>query len=246
MNPEPLSLSAHALSFSFRRGKPVVDCATFTAEPKQHIAIVGENGSGKSTLFRLLIRALSPTGGDIAVLEKSIAHYTQGELAHCIAFLPQEAEIAFPLSAWDIAMMGRSPYLSPFALPRDLDRERVEWAMRLTHCLQFAKRPIAELSGGERQRVFLARVFAQDTPILLLDEPTTHLDLHYQWHFLDWIAQLIEEKNKTVLSTLHHVEHAEKADAVWLWRDGRVLESGPPQHLLKRDHLETLFRSQRN
>lgn len=218
----------------------IEDCS-FALEPGTHTTIIGPNGSGKSTLFKLLIRLLRPKCGVMTLAGRDIRAYAQRELARQIAFVPQDSDILFPLSGWDMVMMGRFPYLKRFAAESSADKASVEAAMRFTDTLNFAGRPVTELSGGERQRLLFARALAQDTSLFLLDEPYTHLDLQYQWKMRDWIAELVRDRHKTVLSVLHHLDHALCADTVMLWARGKPLQQGPAAEMLDKTRLVDLF-----
>lgn len=229
------------LRFRYEPARPIIENCSFSVAGPGHIGIIGPNGSGKSTLFRLLIRLVKAETGQIVLNHKALDDFSQKELARSLSFVPQEFETLFPFRVWDVVMMGRAPYLGSFALERPEDCAIVEAALRFTDTLAFAHRPITELSGGERARVLFARAIAQDTPLLLLDEPANHLDLHYQWKMMDWIDALVAEKKKTVLSVLHQLDHARRASEIILWKHGRPFRQGPPAELLDKTILLSLF-----
>lgn len=239
------SLSTSDLYFSYHPSRTptqwTIDHCHLSLEGSGHIGIIGGNGSGKTTLFKLLIRALRPQHGEMRVNGRALAEYSQRQLARHIAFVPQDTPILFPLRAWDVVMMGRAPYHSRFAGDTPEDSSAVEASMRFTETLDFAKRSLDELSGGERQRIFLARAICQDTPILLLDEPANHLDIHYQWKLLEWIATLTSTQGKLILSTLHHLDHARTCNHVMLWKSGQPVAYGDPLALLEKERLTELF-----
>lgn len=239
MSSNAMAIQLDDVSFSYDGKVKTLEACSLAIEARGHTGLIGPNGSGKTTLFKLLIRVLKPSAGRISILGRKIGEYTQRELARAIAYVPQDSELLFPLSGFEMVMMGRSPYLSRFARETALDAEIVEKAMRFTETLCFANRPVTELSGGERERLLLARAIAQETPILLLDEPYTHLDLRYQWKMRDWLAELSSQK--AIFSILHSVEHAENCESIILFGDGHPFKIGSPKEMLARETLLELF-----
>lgn len=248
LSTHPIELRTDSLCFSYpsRKSVPrsVIDQCTLSFQGPGHIGIIGANGSGKTTLFKLFIRFFRPTSGGISLGGLPLNQYRQAEIARHIAFVPQESDMLFPMTCWEVVMMGRSPYRPYFGrwgtdTPEDC--ARVETMMRFTETIGFATRSINELSGGERQRVFFARALVQDTPFLLLDEPTNHLDLYYQDQMRQWIAELVTAHAKTVISTLHHLGHARACTELILWRAGRPFRRGVPDELLQKEILTEVF-----
>ncbi|MGH2587641.1 MAG: ATP-binding cassette domain-containing protein, partial [Dehalococcoidia bacterium] len=168
-----------ARDVSFRTGKALLlDGVSLTLARGEVLALVGPNGAGKSTLLRVLAGDLEPVTGEVLLEGRPLAEYAAHDLARRRAVMPQQTVLQFAFTAREVALMGRSPRLR--GSEREDDRAFVEGCMARTDCLQFAGRAYPTLSGGEQQRVTLARVLAQETPVLLLDEPTASLDIRHQ------------------------------------------------------------------
>jgi len=166
---------------------------SFEVEARSFLAVAGPNGAGKSTLLRLLCRALRPKSGSICIDSAAIESYTARVLARKVAVVRQEFVPVFGFSVTEVVAMARSPYLDTFGFETRADREIIAETLEMTETAQFASRTLSELSGGERQRVFIARALAQDTAILLLDEPTSFLDLKHQVGIYDLAAQYCDQ-----------------------------------------------------
>ena len=179
------SVIARRLSFGYK-GEPTIFRDFDLSIPAGSFSILlGPNGSGKTTLLRILSGAIAPAAGEVRLFDQPIDRMPAAERAKLVAVLPQESRVLFPFTTLQIVLMGRSPHLGFLGFPGKVDREIAEESMRATDCIGFASRRITELSSGERQRVFLARALAQRPRILLLDEPTTFLDLSHQVHFFE-------------------------------------------------------------
>jgi iron complex transport system ATP-binding protein len=172
-----------------------------------------------------------------------LAAMTASQRARKLAVVPQARNLPEPYTVWQTVLLGRTPYLGWLGQASGRDRERVRWALERTETLDLAERRIGELSGGEQQRVLLARALAQETPILLLDEPTAHLDLHHQTLLLDLVYTLTRENHLTVLMALHDLNLAALyADRVALLVDGRLQAVGTPVEVLTADQLSQAYR----
>lgn len=220
---------------------PVLDGVSFAVESGQFVALVGPNGSGKTTLVRTINGLVSPTQGRVTVANQPIESLSSRELSQLVATVPQDTNLGFDFSVRDIVAMGRTPHRGRLERATAADRQAVTAALERTAVEQFADRSVGTLSGGERQRVMLARALAQQTPVLLLDEPTASLDLKHQIRTLS-IARSLADENKTVLAAIHDVELAARfCDKVALLHDGRILANGPPDQVVTADRLETVF-----
>lgn len=206
-------------------------------------ALVGPNGSGKSTLLRSLARLHRPSGGEVVLADGTPARtLTTKEFARRVTLLAQSRPTPSGVCVRDVVGYGRYPYRTRWRGDDTHGPAAIAHAMEVTGITAMADRPVDELSGGERQRVWLATCLAQDTGVLLLDEPTTFLDLRYQVEILDLIRDLADEQDVAVGVVLHDLNHAAQiADHVVLLHEGRVRASGPPAEVLTAEHLSHAY-----
>lgn len=204
-------------------------------------AILGPNGAGKSTLVHILLGILKPAGGQISILGKSIQDYTRRELSHLIAFVPQSEYTAFDFSVIDYVLMGRAPHIGMLQMPTRVDIERTLEQLENLSLTHLAQRSVLELSGGEHQLVLIARALVQEPQMLLLDEPTTHLDLSNQGRILSTLTRLAEA-GTTVVYTTHDPDSAARtAQYLVLMREGQVLSSGEVGPVLTAQNLTRTY-----
>ena len=187
-------------------------------------AVVGPNGAGKSTLLRAMAGLLPAEKGGVRLEGRTLAEWSARERGCRIAWMAQSADAAADLCARDVVMLGRIPHMGLVGAPTAQDEAAVGVAMRTTECEVFAFRRLSELSGGERQRVLLARALAVQAPVLLLDEPTAHLDPPHQVALVRLCRTLSRER--VVVSVLHDLNLALQADRLLVLRDGRVVAQG--------------------
>lgn len=206
------------------------------------VALVGPNGSGKSTLVRALARVLKPRAGSVLLDGKAISSLSTREVARELALLPQGPTLANDLSVQELVWMGRSPHQGLLGLPSVQDRQAVEWAIDETGVGDMRDRAVSSLSGGERQRAWIAMALAQRPEVLLLDEPTTFLDLSHQIEVLELIRYLNQEHSITVLMVLHDLNQAARyAARIVVMQEGSVYCSGPPAEVLTAETLREVF-----
>lgn len=186
--------------------KSALSGVDFDLRPKAVTALLGPNGSGKSALLKTICKVLPTISGDVEIDGKSVADYTYRELARKVAYVPQEESTPFPFLVRDIVTMGRIPQ-STGLFDTEEDRAAAHEAMVSAQCEALADRPVTELSGGEKQRVFIARALAQKAGVLLLDEPTSHLDIAHQLSLLDLVRRLADAGN-TLLVAIHDLNLA--------------------------------------
>jgi len=197
-------IEVHGLTFDYGQ-RPVLNKLTFSVQKGDFLAVLGPNGSGKTTLLHLLSGLLRPMYSGISIEQSTMSCFSQPELARKIALVRQDITSAFGFTVRDTVMMARYIVGGSKLFETRQDRDIVEQAMERTDTRQFAERPITTLSGGERQRVFIARALAQQTPILLLDEPTSHLDLKHQIEVFDLLRRLRNEEGKTIIVVSHDI-----------------------------------------
>lgn len=191
------------------------------------VGLVGPNGSGKTTLVRVASRALRPSIGTVRVAGSDPYGVTARAAARLVAVVPQDVQPAFAFSVLEMVLMGRTPYLSPWGGGRPVDWEKAREAMTHTQIHHLADRPVGELSGGERRRVILAQALAQDAPVLLLDEPTTHLDLRHVLDLLELVGDLAHRGGRAVLAILHDLNlAAATCDRLVVLHGGAVVAEG--------------------
>lgn len=215
---------------------------SFSVDKGSLLGIVGPNGAGKTTLFRAITRILRPWKGEISYCGKGLNRISRRDLAREVAVLPQILEISFSFSVEQFISMGRFPHLKKFQPLRKYDLEVIEKVMALCDVLPFRERKISELSGGERQRAILAQAFAQEPRLLLLDEPTAHLDIGHQVEILDLIRRLNRERGLTVIMVLHDLNLAsEYCDRLILLKEGRIFKKGSPKEVLTFENIEKVY-----
>ena len=235
-------LSVSGLSFGYNgwEGDAVRDL-TLSIPDGAITAILGPNGSGKTTLLRLLLGVLRPRRGTIRVVGRPQDGYTRRELSQLIGLVPQDEHIPFDFSILEYVLLGRAPYLGPLATPGEADTRLALDALRAAGLEGMHARPLPNLSGGERQLVVLARALAQQPRILLLDEPTAHLDLGNQGRLLE-IMRDLAAGGKTVVLTTHDPNLAAAvAGTAILMRSGQVLDAGPVASVLTAENLSATY-----
>jgi iron complex transport system ATP-binding protein len=230
-------LKAEAVSCAYD-GAVVLEGATVPLSPGEFVAVVGPNGAGKSTLVRTMSRTLAPRAGRVSLDGRDLYALRAREAARAIAVVPQEASLDFEFTCHEVAMMGRHPHLGRFDTERPADYDAVRRAMERTDSWSLRDRAVTELSGGERRRVLLARALAQEPRFLLLDEPTSHLDVHYQIEML----RIAKASGAAVLAVLHDLNLAlEFATRVVVVARGRVAADGAPRETLTAARLAEVF-----
>ena len=198
----------HEVTFAYRPVLPVLKGISLAVETGVFLAVIGPNGAGKSTLIRLLAGLLRPQSRTISLDGADIRPYGRREPAPKGALVPQGFVPPFWVSVRETVLMARTPYFSQLGFEGREDRRIVADALAMTDTATFASRPLADLSGGERQRVFIARALAQDTPILLLDEPTSFLDLKHQVAIYDLLKSVQRERGRTIIAITHDINLA--------------------------------------
>ena len=222
-------------------GVPVVDGVSFTVGPGDWLTIVGANGAGKSTLLRA-IAGLVRNSGRILLDGRDAAALSQRERARCVALVAQAPVAPVGLSVADYVLLGRTPHVSPLAWPGRGDEKIVAESLAALDLVGFSSRPLVSLSGGERQRAFLARALAQRAPIVLLDEPTTSLDIGHQQQVLEVVDRLRRDEGLTVITTMHDLTLAgQYADEILLLAGGRTVASGAPDAVFTETNLATHY-----
>ena len=222
--------------------RTVLEDISLNLKEKSFIGIIGKNGTGKSTLLKSVVGLLKPVKGNIFVDDKNVYDMKKNVLAKKISFMPQTMQFDFSFNVKDFIMFGRYPYTNMFKLASAEDFKIVEDVMKLTETSEFAERNINELSGGERQKVLLVQTLVQQTDIVALDEPTSHLDIGSQATIFKLLKMLNEKYNKTIITTVHDLNLAGEfcSDIVFL-DDKKVINFGPAEKVLNYKDIEKVY-----
>lgn len=223
-------------------GSTIVRDVALDLESGLITALVGPNGSGKSTLLRTLARVLRPSAGAVLLDGRELHSRPSREVARRLSLLPQDASPPAGVTVRALVELGRQPHVARLGFLRRADREAVAWALAATGVEHLADRVVDTLSGGERQRAWLALALAQRTPLLLLDEPTTYLDVRHQLDVLELVRKLNRDHGLTVCWVLHDLNAAAAFSDRMVWlRDGRVVAQGPPEELMTPELVRRTF-----
>jgi iron complex transport system ATP-binding protein len=210
--------------------------------PGRFYGILGPNGCGKTTLLDLMMRNRRAVSGRIRYRGREIKEYTKRDLAREIALVPQDFYINFPFTVGEIVFMGRHPYIPRFASASAQNIEIVEGVMEALRVKKFKDKFVTELSGGERQRVIFARALAQDTPVLLLDEGTSNMDIKHTLEILDIVAYSVEHKKRTVIAVFHNLNLASiYCQKLIFMKDGQVVAQGDTDKVLNEENIWDVF-----
>lgn len=223
--------------------EPVVDGASLAAEPGAVTALVGPNGSGKSTLLKGLANQIAPEDGSVLLDGRDVHSMDTKALARKLGLLSQESTSPDGITVEDLVHHGRYPHRGFFERTTAEDARAVDRAIELAGCGHLRDREVGSLSGGQKQLAWIAMVLAQDTDVLLLDEPTTFLDLHHQMEVMEIVETLRDESDVTVVVVLHDIEQAARlADRMVALKDGEIRARGPPEEVVTEDLLADVFR----
>ncbi len=240
-NPGKL-LGVNNVTFSYCAGKPVIKGIDFGLSNGRIAAIVGPNGVGKSTILKIICGYLKPTSGEVLLNGNPIRSYDNQTRSGLVAAVPQNIYAPIPFSVEQVVKMGRLARLSRFSRLSEIDREIISRTMRKLNIASFAGRAVGELSGGERQRVMIATALAQEPDLLLLDEPTSHLDIGNSARVLRALINWQREKGSSILIVTHDVQMAARiCERIILLKNGNVVGDGKPHDVLTSESLFQVY-----
>lgn len=247
MSAEPTVLHTDALDIGYRgkagRTTLVAGQINVDLHSGELICLLGPNGSGKSTLIKTLAGMHAPLGGEITLFDQPIARLSSKDIAQSLSTVLTERVTVGNLSVYHLVAFGRSPYTGWLGSLSREDEEKVRWAIEATGLVNFVNRDISKLSDGERQKVMIARALAQDTSVILLDEPTAHLDLPNRVEIIRLLRKLAHETGKGILLSTHELDLALKAgDRIWLMNREKELFKGVPEDLVLNGTFEEVFK----
>ena len=221
---------------------PLIEDICLRLRPGQVVTLIGPNGSGKSTILKTVIGQLAPIRGMVFLDGRAMGALSPLEIAQKLAVLMTGRVRPELMTCWDVAAMGRCPYTRRLGILSAGDREKVWEALSLVHGEELAPLPFTEISDGQRQRVMLARALCQEPEVIVLDEPTTFLDIRYKLELLAVLKEMAQERKLAVLLSLHELELAEKiSDCVVCVHNGKIERIGPPEEIFTADYIKKLF-----
>lgn len=233
-------LKVESLSFAYRQ-QPVLQDISFEIKKGDFCGIIGPNGAGKTTLLKILARILKPQKGNLLLENQDLNKFNIIEYAKKVAYLPSQISLSFSYTVDEFVMMGRFPYTGRYGDISDKDKKITERVMEEFEIIQYKKRKIWELSDGERQRVFISQVIAQETPLILFDEPTSHLDIGHSFKIMD-ILRKINNSGVTLIAVLHDLNLAsEYCSHLFLLNKGKIFSEGTPEQVITYQNIEEVY-----
>jgi len=233
MSEQYQNVTVEQLNYSYTE-TPFIHDLSFDFKAGELFNVVGPNGAGKTTLLYLLGGIIKPQSGNILLDGKPLSSFKRQALARIMTIIPAESNIAFDFTVYDIVSMGRYPYHSPLESLTGKDHEIIEHAIEQTGLTKYKDKIFNQLSSGERQRVLIARALAQRTPILLMDEPTVHLDIHYQLDIYRLAQSLAHDKNLSIFMISHNLNYTSMfSDRIMLMHKGCIVKIGTPEEIFQ-------------
>jgi iron complex transport system ATP-binding protein len=234
-----VKLKVKNVEFSYN-STPVLENISMDLERSEVIGIVGPNGAGKSTLIRCIDRILTPRGGIILLDENDISKMTRMEIAKEMGYVPQTTARVFPATVFDTVLMGRRPHLGWKSSEEDIDK--VLEVLELLGIMEFSMRDFNEISGGQQQKVLIARALAQEADVLLLDEPTSNLDIRHQLEVMDIMKGIVKKKGISAIVAIHDLNLASRyTDRLLMMNGGRIFASGNPESVLTVENIRRAY-----
>ena len=235
------SIEIENLSYSFGDQK-VLENIDILIKKNKFYSIIGPNGSGKTTLLKNISKTLEPDINTLFINGIDVAKMKNKQLAKNVSVVPQNTQIDFEFPVIDVVLMGRTPYLGRFEIESQKDFEIAKKAMKTTNTWELRDKKVNQLSGGESQRVVIARAIAQQTGILLLDEPIASLDIHHQIELMDTLKALNEKEGATIVAVMHDLNlAAQYSDFLFLLDKGKLIIAGKPEDVLTIENIKKVY-----
>ena len=235
-----IKLQAKDMDFGYNSSK-ILQNVNFEIAPSKLVTIVGPNGSGKSTLIKCIDRILAPQGGSILIDRKDVTKMTRMDMAKYLSYVPQSSVRIFPTNVFDTILMGRRPHIGWLGSERDEDK--VWEVLRLLDIERLAMSNFSELSGGQQQKVLIARALVQEAEVMLLDEPTSNLDIWHQLDVMNIIRDVVKKKEITAIMALHDLNLASYySDRVIMMNRGKIIAAGDPQSVITEENIAKVYR----
>ncbi len=236
-----MEINIHNLGFSHGDNHVIKDLSSRFC-PGKFYGILGPNGSGKTTLLDLISGFLPPDKGEVLLGKTKISSLSQKKIAQILSLVSQNYYINFPFSVEEVVMMGRHPYIDRFSHPSQTDMDRVSQVMEITGISHLKQRKVTELSGGEKQRCIFARTLCQDTPVLLLDEAFSNMDINHTLHMLGILKGMVQKTKALVICVLHDLNLAAAwADEILFLKNGKIKAQGKTREVMTRENIELVF-----
>jgi iron complex transport system ATP-binding protein len=227
-------------SYDEASGPPILDNVCIKLPPSRILSIIGPNGSGKSTLLKCIDKILIPLQGSVLLDRKEIMKMCRREIAKKIGYVQQSVSRGFPTTVFDTVLMGRRPHLSWRS--GEEDEERIWEVLRLLEIEDLALKYFGELSGGQQQKVLIARVLAQEAEVILLDEPTSNLDIRRQFEVMDIIRNLVKKRLVSSIIAIHDLNLASRySDRIIMMKRGKTVSAGDPSHVLTAENIASVY-----
>jgi len=234
-----IQLQAKGIEFGYN-SSPILKDVSFEIGPSKLVTIVGPNGSGKSTLIKCIDRIISPKSGSILIDRKDVNKMDRMEIARNLSYVPQSSARSFSSNVFDTVLMGRRPHIG--WLSSGDDEDKVWEVLRLLGIEDLAMSSFGELSGGQQQKVLIARALVQETKVMLLDEPTSNLDIWHQLDVMNIVSDLVRKRRMTALIALHDLNLASKySHNIIMMKRGRIMAVGDPASVLTPENIEAIY-----
>lgn len=235
-----IKLQAKEIIFGYD-SNPILENVNFEIAPSRLVTIVGPNGSGKSTLIKCIDRIVSPQGGSILIDRKDVTKMSRMDVARYLSYVPQSSVRIFPTNVFDTILMGRRPHIG--WLGSDGDEEKVWDVLRLLNIERLAMSNFNELSGGQQQKVLIARALVQEAEVMLLDEPTSNLDIWHQLDVMNIIRDVVKKREITAIMALHDLNLASTySDRIIMMKRGRIVAAGDPNSVITAENIASVYR----